>query len=764
MDHRNLVGKNMDRVDGPSKASGETIYTADLALPRMLAGKILRSPYPHARILRIDTAAAERLSGVKAVVTGREASPAKWGVFRYTQDQQFLPADKVRFVGEEVAAVAAIDEDIAEEALRLIAVEYEELPAVFDIGEATRPGAPLVHEDHAGNINVHVSIDVGNVERGFSESYLVREDTFQAPEESYFQAEPYAVVARFDDSGNLEIWMPNAGPHLKSKPLSNVLNLSLNKVRVRKITIGGAFGGRSEISPADVICSMLARKSGRPVKIVYSREENTIATRQAHSMIARIKTGVDRDGRVQARDILCHMDGGAYSSTGPIAVSVPFLCMEQAYRMENVRYNGFRVYTNKPIRGMFRTHGRAFACGVDLQLDMMGEELGIDPVTMRLRNCRQTGDYTPTRSYVPSCGLGETILKTAAEAGWPSKWGKLPPFHGIGIGCNSVQTGFPMGIRGGSEAFIKCNEDGGVTVISGVVDNGQGNESMLVQIAAEELGILPEDVQLVTADTEVTPADPGSYSMCETFVGGNAVRLAARDLKEKLFRIAAGKLEAKTEQLTARERRIMVKGEPERSLSVAQAIRSGLAKGESISGRGTYWPKVDGRREWVQNPFGQLSETFSFGTTIVEVKVDPETGQVEVLEAWASQDVGFALNPRVVEGQFEGGLTMGGQGGMLTEYHMWDHGRVLNPTQLEYKLPLSVDTPAIHSIIVETNDPNGPYGAKEAGMSVAMSAAQAYASAICNAIGTYIREFPLTPDRVLAALEEKKKALHLKKG
>jgi 4-hydroxybenzoyl-CoA reductase subunit alpha len=653
--------------------------------------------------------------------------------------------------------VAAVDEDTAAAALDLITVEYEELPAVFTIDEAMKPGAVLIHEHNPGNINVHVKIDVGDVGKGFAASYYVREDTFSAPEESYFQTEPYAVVAQFDNSGNLDIWMPNAGPHLKAKPLSNLLKMPLNKVRVRKITIGGAFGGRSEISPADVICALLARKARQPVKITYTREENSIATRQAHSMTTTIKTGVDREGRVLSRDITCHMDGGAYSSTGPIATSVPFLCMEQAYRMENVRYNGYRVFTNKPIRGMFRTHGRAFACGIDLQLDLIGSELGIDPVTMRLRNARQAGDYTPTRSLVPSCGMTETIEKTAEQAGWKEKWGKLPPFHGIGIGCNSVQTGFPMGIRGGSTAFIKFNEDGGATVISGVVDNGQGNENMIVQIAAEELGLLPEDIQIITADTEVTPSDPGSYSMCETFIGGNAVRLAAIDAKEKLFQVAARALEAKPGELTARDRRIFVKGEPERSIPVGRVIRMALSKGQSIAGEGSYWPKVDPRREWVENPFGQLSETFSFGTTMVEVKVDPETGLVDVLEAWASQDVGFALNPKVIEGQFEGGVTMGGQGGMLTEYHIWDGGRLLNPTQLEYRLPLAPDMPKINSIIVESNDPTGPYGAKEAGMSVAMSAAQAYVSAICNAIGAPIKEYPITPDKIVKALEEKKK-------
>jgi 4-hydroxybenzoyl-CoA reductase subunit alpha len=758
MQKTSIVGKSIKRVDTTAKATGEARFSADLFLPRMLIGKMLRSPYPHARILKIDTSKAEKLPGVKAIVTGRDSSGEKWGVFRYTQDMEFPSPDKVRYIGEEVAAVAALDEDTALEALDLIKVDYEELPACFTPEEAMEKGAVLIHDDFPGNINIHVKIDVGDVEKGFKESYLVREDTFTALDDAYFQGEPFAVVAQFDNSGNLEVWTPNAGPHLKAKPLANSLRMPLNKVRVRKIAIGGHFGSRSEICPADVICSMLARKANRPVKIVYSREENTIATRQAHGMKTWIKTGVDREGRVLARDIVCHMDGGAYSSTGPIAASVPFLCMEQAYRMENVRYNGYRVFTNKPVRGMYRCHGRGFAGGVDLQLDMIGKDLQVDPLTIRLRNARQTGDYTPTRSYVQSCGMSETIVKAGEASGWKEKFGKLPPFHGIGVGCNSLQVGFPMGIRGGSEAFIKFNEDGGVTVISGVVDNGQGNEHLLVQIAAEELGLFPEDIQVINADTEVTPSDPGSYSMCTTLVGGNAVRLAALDAKKKLFAIAAKRLEAKEEDLVAEGRNIFVKGEPERSLSIPRLVRMALGKGESISGEGSYWPKVDPKREWVDNPTGQLSETFTFGTTIVEVKIDPETGQVEVVEAWASQDVGRAINPKVIESQFESGLAMGGQGGMLSEFVMFDKGRVLNPNQLEYKVPLACDMPKINSIIVESNDPTGPYGAKEAGMSIAMSAAQAYSGAICNALGVWIKDFPITPDKIVEALEKQKKA------
>ncbi|MFH1092439.1 MAG: xanthine dehydrogenase family protein molybdopterin-binding subunit [Pseudomonadota bacterium] len=750
------IGKSVPRVDARSKATGEVKFAADLIFPRMLVGKILRSPHPPARILNLDASRAEKLRGVKAVITGRDTYGEKWGVFPYTRDMQLLQTDKVRYVGDEVAAVAAVDEDAALEALSLIRVDYEVLPAVFTIEEALAEGAPLVHEDHPGNRNVEVKIEVGDVEAALNKARLVRTDTFTAPEDNYFMGEPYAVCVRPEADGNLEIWCPNAGPHMKSKPLSNVLRLPLNKVKVRKIAIGGAFGGRSEISPADFICSLLALKSGRPVKIVYTREENSTCVRQGHGMVTTHTTGVDQEGRVVGRISLCYLDGGAYSSTGPIATSVPFLCHEQTYRLENVRFQGTRVYTNKPIRGMIRIHGRSFACGVDLQLDMMAEELGLNPVDVRLINARRPGEYTATRSYVGSCGLVECVEKTVARSKFREKHGKLPPYRGIGLGLNSVQTGFPLGIRGGSQAVIKFNEDGGVTVISGVVDNGQGNDNMLVQVAAEELGLGLEDIDLITADTEVTPNDPGSYSMVSTFAGGNAVRLAAIEAKRQLFEVAADQLEANPADLEARDRKIFVRGSPDRGLPLVKVVRQALIQGKPILGHGSYTPRVDQTREWVKNPKGQLSEAFSFGATVAEVEVDPETGLVRAIETWAAQDCGFALNPRVVEGQFEGSVAMGGQGGLLTEFHRWSGGHCLNPTQLEYKVPLAVDMPPINPIIVETMDPSGPYGAKEAGMSIAMSAAQAYAAAVCNAIGAYIKDFPITPDKIVKALEEKK--------
>jgi len=750
------IGKSVPRIDARPKVTGEAVFTADISLPRMLVGKILRSPFPHARILNVDVSRAKTLRGVRAVVTGGDTAGEKWGVFRYTRDQQLLCVDKVRYVGDEVAAVAAVDEETALEALNLIQVEYEELPAVFDCYSAIADGAPLIHDDQPRNINVHVKIDVGDVDSAFRDCALIREDTFVAEEDSYFMTEPYAVVANSHSDGSIEVWMPNASPHTKAKALSNALRLPLSKVNVRKITIGGAFGGRSDVFPAEFITCLLSLKSERPVKVVYSREENSIATRMGHAMITTIKTGVNKEGAVVARDIVSYLDGGAYSSTGPIATSVPYLCHEQTYRMENVRFHGYRIYTNKPVRGMIRIHGRSFACGIDTQLDMIAEELGIDQVTIRLRNARRPGETTPTGSYVASCGLVECIEKTAEKTDFLNKLKDRRPNRGIGMGLNSVQTGFPLGIRGGSQAFIKFHEDGGATVMSGVVDNGQGNDNMLVQIAAEELGLPLEEIRLISADTEATPTDAGSYSMISTFGGGNAVKAAACDAKAQLFEVASGMLKTDPANLAVRNRTVYVKGAPDAGIPIEKVVRKALIMGRPIMGRGSFSPEVDQRREWITNPKGQLSQAFSFGATVAEVEVDQETGQVKALEVTCAQDCGFALNPMVVEGQFEGGVAMGGQGGMLGEEHRWHNGHVLNPSMLEYKTPIMKDMPKINPIIIETIDPAGPYGAKEAGMSVAMSAAQAYCNAVGNALGMYLNHYPLTPERILDAIENKK--------
>ncbi|HEM61662.1 MAG TPA: aldehyde oxidase, partial [Chloroflexi bacterium] len=622
MEEHTLVGQRVVRIDSQSKATGEAKYTADLVLPRMLFGKALMSPHAHARIQHIDTSKAEKLKGVRAVVTGKDAAGVKWGVFSYTRDHGLLPQDKVRYIGEDVAAVAAEDEETALEALELIEVEYEVLPAVFDPTEAMKEGAPRLHEHAENNVNIHVPIEVGDVDRAFEQAHYVREDRFTDREYTYCQTEPYAVVASYDGGGNLEIWTPNASPHTKAKALSNLLEKPLTKVKVRRINTGGAFGGRSDIFPGEFIAALLSMKAGRPVKMVYTREESFTSVRQVHSMVVDLRTGVTKDGRFLANEIKVVLDGGAYSSTGPIATSVPFLVWEETYRLPNVRFNGYRVYTNKPVRGMYRCHGRAFLGGLGMQLDMIAEELGIDPVEIQLRNALKTGETQATGSRIISCGLSEAIQAAADGSGWKEKRGKLPYGKGVGMGANGMMVGFPMGIRGGSAAIIKFNEDGGATLSSGVVDNGQGNESMVVQIAADVLGLEMEDICLVSADSEVTPLDQGAYSQAATFVSGNAARAAAMDAREQILDIASDMLDALPTELELKGGEVVVRDRPERKVWLGKVIRKALLDNMPVVGRGSYMPKVDLRREWVSNPRGQHAGTFSFGAVVAEVEVD----------------------------------------------------------------------------------------------------------------------------------------------
>ncbi len=756
MTEASLIGKSMVRSDTVAKAAGQALYTADLKLPRMLVGKVLRSPHPHARILNIDTSRAERLRGVKAVITGRDGHGVKWGVFPYTQDHDMVPTDKVRYIGEEVAAVAAVDEETALEALSLIDVEYEPLPAVFTIEEALKEGAPLVHDQYKNNINVHVHIEVGDTQKAFKEADIVLEDTFEAAGEMYGMLEPYAVVAHYTPDGYLDIWMPNAGPHVRAKALSNLLKMPLNKIRVHHINSGGAFGGRSEISPGDFVTSLLAIKSGRPVKLVYTREETSIATRQVHDIVARIKTGARKDGTIIAKEFKVYYNGGAYSSTGPIATSIPFYVYEETYRLPNLVYDGYRILTNRPIRGMYRCHGRAFLAGNAMHMDKIAEELGMDPMDIRLKNGIRAGETTATGSKIISCGLQDAIKAAARKSGWKKKRGKLPPYRGIGMGCLAIMCGFPMGFRSGSSAYIRVNEDGDATIVSGVVDNGQGNESMMVQIAAHILGIPMDSVNLVCSDTEVTTHDPGAYSQAAAFVTGNAVRLAAEDARDKILTAAAQYMKVDKTRLALKDKMVYLKDDPEKAIKLTRAVRYAMSKGQHIQGYGTYIPKISFDREWVKNPYGQMAGTFSYGTSIAELEVDPETGIVRLLRMVVAHDCGNPINPMAVEGQLEGSVAMGGTATILEE-HVWDGGLQLNSDFLEYKMPLSVDMPDIDTILVRSMDPEGPFGAKEGGLTISMSAYKAIANAFYDATGVWLKEFPYTPDRVLKALQAKEK-------
>lgn len=749
-----IVGTRMTRTDSLPKVTGQAQFTADLKLPRMLCAKVLRSPHSHAKILSIDASRALRLPGVKAVVTGADTHGVKWGVFKYTQDHPMIAVDKVRYVGEDVAGVAAVDEQTALEALECIRVDYEPLPAVSDPEDAMKEGAPLIHEQYANNINIHVQIEVGDVDDAFQKSHLVREDTFRAAGEAYSTLEPYAVVASYGN-GYLDLWLPNAGPHVRAKALANLLKLPLNKVRVRRINVGGHFGSRSEVSPGDMVTALLAMKTGRPVKLVLTREENATCTRQVHAIKATIKTGVKKDGTITAKEFRVIYDGGAYSSTGPIATSIPYYVYEEAYRFPNVRYHGFRVITNKGIRGMYGAHGRAFLSGNEMQLDMIAEELGMDPMEIRLKNGLKQGEETATKSVITSGSLEEPIRVAADRSQWTHKRASRNGEKGIGMGCVAIMSGFPMGFRSGSACYVKINDDGQVTLVTGICDTGMGNESMAVQIAAEVLSIPVEDINLVNADTEVTNLDPGAYSQAATFVGGNAVKRACEDAKQQILNLASVKLGHPVEDLDLKDRTIVSKTDPSKSMPMRWIVREAFFQGKPITGTGAYIPKIDFQREWIKNPYGQMAGTFSFGCSVAEVTVDKETGHVRIPHFVTAHDCGHPINTMAVEGQMEGSVHQAGVA-LLMEETRWTDGHLLNPDLLEYKVPLACDMPEIETLIVCSNDPEGPFGAKEGGLSTRMNSYSAVACAAHNALGVSLNEFPLTPDRVMKALDSSK--------
>lgn len=749
-----VLGKRTPKIDGVAKATGSARFSRDMILPRMLYGRILRSPHAHARILNIDTSRAASLPGVKAVITGRDTAGVKFGVFRETRDQYALPIDIVRYIGDEVAAVAADDEDAAQEALELIAVDYEVLPAVFDPLEAMRPGAPLVHDGVDCNISAHVLIQFGDIEAGFREADHVREDHFETANISHSTMEPYAATASYDPSGYLDVWVPNQGPFMRRRALSNTLKLPLDNVRIHKVHIGGAFGGRSEMMSCEFCASLLSMKTGRPVQIAYTREETFTCTRQKHPFIVDIKTGMKRDGTITARQYRVIADGGAYLNTGPITISDSFAIALASYRFHHVRYEASRIYTNKGVRGAMKGQGsQQLRFAEDSQLDMMASDLGLDPIEVRLKNAVEPNEMLLNKSRVTSCGLKETIRESAAAMKWemPSQRTTCDG-RGKGAGISAMISGFSMGIRTSSSSFIKFNEDGQITLLSGTVDNGQGNETMVAIIAAEELGIPVEDIRVVNADTTLTPQDPGSYSMAATFVSGNAARLAAADAKRQLLEIAAEKLEANPADLDIRDKRIFVKGSPGKDIGLKDAIWAGLASGRPVLGKGHYQPDlafmdtVHGKIE------GQVTGAYTFGATVAEVEVDRETGRVDVTKVAAAHDCGLAINRMAVEGQIEGSVVIG-QGQVCSEEMRWDGGQCLNASYTSYGLATALETPQVLPIIVESEDPNGPFGAKEAAETINIAIIPSLANAIFHAVGVRIQSLPISPEKVLGALE-----------
>ena len=760
MKEYSVIGQRLPRKDAREKVVGEAKYAADMTLPKMLFGKILRSPYPHAKIIHIDTSKAEKLPGVKAVVTGKDSPGEKLGIWGAIRERQYLPMDKVRFIGEAIAGVAATDEDTAQDALELIEVEYEELPAVFDVEEAMKEGAPQVHDHAERNISLHRSWNFGDVEKGFKESDYVREDRFTTPVEMHAFIEPNACLAAWDFSGKLTVWATTQMPFATRAELALVLGIPQGKVRVIKTYVGGGFGGKAAGKDLHTIAALLAKKSGRPVKIEYTLGEQFVAGIRRIPAITRLKTGVRRDGTLVAQSSELITNGGAYQDVGRITIYLHGLAHLLPYRLPNFRLEAYRIYTNNPVCGPKRGHGHnQIRFAFESQLDMIAEELGIDPVEIRLRNALQPGDVTVNGLNIVTCGLSEAIQKATERAGWKEKRGKGEGRGiGIGIGCGGFISGYRPGPLSDAGAMIKLNEDGGIILLTGASDIGQGSDTVLAQIVAEVLGVTLDDVTVVAADTETCPYEAGTIGSRVTWYAGNAAKLAAEDVRRQLAEVVATKLGTRAEAIQFKDGWVSAKGQPEFKATFAQVVgmaQLSTARGV-ILGKATYYPENVVWPDRNRSYFGNFAPSYSFSAQVAEVEVDKETGQVRLVRATLGDDCGFPLNPMAADGQVEGSVYMG-QGETMFEQVLMQNGKILNPSFLDYKMPTALDSPHMETIHIITDDPGGPFGAKEVGEGFIISGHAAIANAIHDATGVWITDLPITPERIVKALEEKKR-------
>jgi len=790
MQQYSVVGKRIPRVDGSIKATGEAEFTVDVVLPKMLYGKILRSPCPHARILGIDTSKAEALPGVKAVISGKDTGLVRFSFIdtpHYPADQCPLAIDKVRFIGEDVAAVAAISEDIAEEAVNLIKVEYEELPAVFDPEEAMKDGAPRIHDriipttttawqdfgiirearpyDAVNNISNQTLITIGDIERGFKESDYMREDRFEIPATSHVALEPHVALASFDSSGKLDMWLSHMGYEHKRFWLSKTLGIPISKVRIHKTYVGGAFGGKISLFPYEFLAAFLSKKTGQPVKITLSRSEVLSTCYTSHRFIVNVKTGVKKDGIIIAQQVKIIDDVGAYRGSSPTALYLAHVFRHAIYKIPNVKHEGIGVYTNKLATGPKRGHSlQQISFAVESQLDLIAEELRIDPLELRLKNFRKKGDVLPNGDRLDSYGLPEALKQAAQSSGWKQKWDKQPK-KGMGIGTASMFSGahnYPFG----SAAVIKLNPDGRFTLFTGQTEFGGGVDTAMSQIAAEELGLTIDDIIVVSGDSELCPYDIGNWLSGGIYVSGQAVRRAAVDVKEQLLAYAAEVLNIKADNLAVNQGRVYIKADPEKAVSFADLYKYGIQikGGDPILGKGYtkvvqdvgFWGSTFKGLGTLSKGTGRFTDAYSFAAAVAEVEVDKEAGKVKVIEITIAGDCGTDINPLNVEGQLESQAAMA-VGDVLFEEIVTEQGRIINPTLADYKIPGVLDTPKLTTISVQDYETKGPFGAKEVGETARGAAIAAIANAICNAIGARIYSLPMTPEKILEALRNKAK-------
>ncbi len=760
--HR-VIGRALRKVDAVAKVTGQTRFADDLALPRMLYAKLLRSPHPHARVLRVDTTKAEALEGVVAVLTGKDL-PTPFGILPVSQDEHALAVDRVRFVGDPVAAAAALTEDIATAALDLIAVEYQPLDAIASAEEAVAHPEPRIHDyGDSGNLHKLIHLEFGDVEQGFEEADLVREDVLFYEGNTHLPMEQHAAVADWSPDGKVTLWSSTQTPHYVHRALAKVLGLSASRIRVIACPNGGGFGGKSDPFNHEIVVAKLAMVTGRPVKITLTREEVFYCHRGRHPTLMWVKTGVKKDGSITAMHFKSLLDGGGYGSYGVASTYYTGALQTATYQVPRYKFQGARAFTNKPPCGPKRGHGTPQPrYALEVHLDKLAEQLELDPAELRLRHL--VPPFTLTANYlrIGSMGLGACIQKVVEGSGWKDKFRKLPHGRGVGLACSSYLSGAGLPIYWNhmphSGVLLLLDRGGGVTVFCGSTEIGQGSDSILAYIAAEVLGLDPSDVRVVTADTDLTPVDLGSYSSRVTLMSGNAALQAAERAREILATHVAAKLGVTVPHVAFADGRVFDTAEPEKGISFAEAVQLAEASVGTVGTVGSYTPPQSPGR--YRGAGVGPSPAYSYSAAVAEVAVDPETGIVTVPTIWIAHDVGQCINAAAVMGQVEGSIYMGlGEALMEEMAYRGVNKNIVHkiPSMLEYKSPTTLEMCDVVTYLIEDPDPNGPFGAKEVGQGPLLPVAPAIANAVYDAVGVRIDEVPITPEKVLRALKTKGK-------